>query len=116
MSRIVIAIMPDTESIEIIINLISVILPTAGLITVSVISLARQTAEGKKIKKLKEKIRLLIEIPLVFENGFWYDANKNPFCPVCRGKTPPIPLVKPHHLQGAREFICPKCNFHYPDR
>ena len=53
----------EITPIKEIIEIMSVILPTAGLIAVSVIGLAKQSIENKKINKLENKIRLLTEIP-----------------------------------------------------
>ena len=101
-----------------IIEIMSVILPTAGLIAVSIISLAKQSIESKKISKLENKIRLLTEIPLAYKNGLWYDNNGLPFCHVCLAKNIKMPFEIINQKgnftipqPAPNRLICPLCRF-----
>ena len=67
-------IMSATEIKEILLLLV----PSISLIVVAGISVAKPTIETNKIRKLKNKIRLLTEIPLVYKNGFWFDKDGLP--------------------------------------
>jgi uncharacterized Zn-finger protein len=83
-----------------------------GVIAIAAISIFKPAADAKKINKLKEENRMLKEIPLTYENGCWYDNNKIPFCPACRGSVPPmfIPLKVFINYDGkSKEHHCPKC-------
>jgi len=92
---------------EIVIPLLQVV----SVPTVAIVSSAKIAKLVKKNNELKEKIRLLTEIPLTLKNSVYYDSAGNAFCPGCRGNCPPlfVPLARFRSYEKTAEYICPKC-------
>ena len=104
---------PPTATTQLV-DTLPIVLPTVGLIAVSVVSLAKETLQAKKIRKLKKQIRKLTEITLTLKDGIYYNDKNYPFCPVCFGKDRyAIPLhALPATEQNGASLVCQHCKFH----
>jgi hypothetical protein len=91
------------------------IIATLSASIAAVVSVAYRFKQDREINALKEKIRLLTEIPLTLKNGIYFNGEGYPFCPACRGSVPPlfIPLTKLRTHERTIEYQCSKCKTYF---